>query len=242
MVGYFINSIGLSKDEAITASNKLTHLKSTKTPDSVLNFFNKVELGLNGSDLGDLIAGDPYLFTRGLNTRIIPSFVFLETILGCKENVVKVFKKSKWLVSGKVEGEFGISRDSWMFTYAIDAICSLICRSRKFKLGFLMNEVGYDPGYIASHPKLLMYSLVKRVAPRNAVLRVLKEKKLIKTNPGLYSFVCFPETQFLKDFLLKYKDDIPDVYEAYISKYYEIRDKVELKFSVLWSRIEEEED
>ncbi|KAH9624439.1 hypothetical protein KSS87_021732, partial [Heliosperma pusillum] len=47
------------------------------------------------------------------------------------------------------------------------------------KLDFLMNELGYDPDYLATHSALFTYSLKKRLMPRHRVLRVLKEKGLL---------------------------------------------------------------
>ncbi|GAB4834559.1 hypothetical protein Ancab_032817 [Ancistrocladus abbreviatus] len=82
-------------------------------------------------------------------------------------------------------------------------------------LGFFMKELGYKPVYLATHPKLLMHSMEKRVLPRNAVLEVLKEMKLIG-NPSLCTVVSLTESQFKNLFVLPYKDKLPKLYEAYI--------------------------
>ncbi|KVI07245.1 Mitochodrial transcription termination factor-related protein, partial [Cynara cardunculus var. scolymus] len=82
-------------------------------------------------------------------------------------------------------------------------------------LNFFMNELGYTAAYLATHPKMLVYSLEKRVMPRNSVLEILKEKKLLKYNFSLCSVVALSEVKFLDDFVLPYCDFVPHLYEAY---------------------------
>ncbi|KAH9605919.1 hypothetical protein KSS87_021731, partial [Heliosperma pusillum] len=50
------------------------------------------------------------------------------------------------------------------------------------KMDFLMNELGYNPDYLAAHSALFTYSLNNRLMPRHRVLRVLKEKGLLGCN------------------------------------------------------------
>lgn len=83
-------------------------------------------------------------------------------------------------------------------------------------LKFFMKELGYTPGYLASHPTLLSLSLEKRVKLRNEVVKVLNEKKLNKRNASLYGVVTLPESKFVKNYLLPYKEKIPDVYRSYM--------------------------
>lgn len=90
-------------------------------------------------------------------------------------------------------------------------------RMRK-SLDFFMNELGYDSGYLASHPKLFSVSLDRRVKRRNEVLKILNERKLIKRNTSLHFIVCLPELKFVKRYLLPHKDEIPDVYRSYMEK------------------------
>ncbi|PHT50613.1 hypothetical protein CQW23_10360 [Capsicum baccatum] len=57
------------------------------------------ELGLSGSDLVKVILRDWKFLTRGLDTHIKPLINLLKNVLGNDENVVKVIKKSAWLIS-----------------------------------------------------------------------------------------------------------------------------------------------
>lgn len=133
VVDYLINLVGFSREEAICASAKVTQFKSTRKPDSVLNFFiqsgldktnikdivsfepklllsdaektlkPKVsffqELGLSGSDLVKVITANPFVFSRGLHTYIMPCINYLRTVLKNDEKVVRALKKTSWLLS-----------------------------------------------------------------------------------------------------------------------------------------------
>ncbi|XP_060197929.1 transcription termination factor MTERF2, chloroplastic-like [Lycium barbarum] len=78
-------------------------------------------------------------------------------------------------------------------------------------LKFFMGELGYESSYIASHPTLLMFSLEKRVLPRNKILELLKEKKLIKRVPCFYTVIKCSEWEFLETYVLPLRDEMPEV-------------------------------
>ena len=85
------------------------------------------------------------------------------------------------------------------------------------RLDFFLNELGCEPAYVASRPYVLVYSMEDRVMPRNAVLQVLKEKKLVN-QISILTAVCISEHQFLEQYVVPYKDVFPELYEAYISR------------------------
>ncbi|KAL8199947.1 hypothetical protein R6Q57_013515 [Mikania cordata] len=82
-------------------------------------------------------------------------------------------------------------------------------------LKFFMSKLGYTAAYLATHPKLLVYSLDKRVMPRYEVLEILKEKKLLKNNFSLCSVSALSVEKFIKDFVMPYNEFVPNLYEAY---------------------------
>ncbi|GAB2298537.1 hypothetical protein Dimus_032602 [Dionaea muscipula] len=86
------------------------------------------------------------------------------------------------------------------------------------KLNFLMNELGYGPGYILQHLALLTLSLQNRIVPRAAVFHLLKEKQLLKNNFALYTVLCFKETRFFSELVMPYKELLPQMYDAYLNK------------------------
>ncbi|XP_027093293.1 transcription termination factor MTERF4, chloroplastic-like [Coffea eugenioides] len=90
-------------------------------------------------------------------------------------------------------------------------------RMRK-SLDYFMNELGYTPDYLALRPFLFTLSLEKRIKPRNEVLKILSEKNLNTRKRDLGKAMCLTESKFVQDYLLPYKDELPDVFESYIKK------------------------
>ncbi|GAB2289566.1 hypothetical protein Dimus_023876 [Dionaea muscipula] len=92
--------------------------------------------------------------------------------------------------------------------------CLLISEARlKTRMDFFVNKLGYEIGYLAARPPLLLLSMEERILPRYAVLQVLQEKELM--NPSIYSVMCASESRFLDTYVLPFKDNLPELYEAY---------------------------
>ncbi|GAB2289423.1 hypothetical protein Dimus_023732 [Dionaea muscipula] len=87
----------------------------------------------------------------------------------------------------------------------------------KLKTGvdFFINKLGYEIGYLAAHPTLLMHSMEERILPRYAVLQVLLERNLLKRNPSIYTALNLSESRFLDAYVLPFKDTLPELYEPY---------------------------
>lgn len=80
-----------------------------------------------------------------------------------------------------------------------------------------MEELGYNLDYLATHPVIFGLSFERRLKPRSDVLKILNEKKLNKRKSGLYSVLCLRESEFVNDYILPYKDEIPaDVLDSYL--------------------------
>ncbi|GKC55103.1 transcription termination factor MTERF5, chloroplastic-like protein [Tanacetum coccineum] len=74
---------------------------------------------------------------------------------------------------------FGWTEDEIVRMSRISPLC--LRRSEgaiKAKLEWFKEEIGYGGEYLSTHPKLLVYSLEKRVIPRYKVLASLKEKNV----------------------------------------------------------------
>ncbi|GJT64106.1 mitochodrial transcription termination factor [Tanacetum coccineum] len=85
----------------------------------------------------------------------------------------------------------------------------------KAKLEWFKEEIGYGGKFLSTHPKLLVYSLEKRVIPRYKVLASLKEKNVLKSKLSLCSVVALSEEKFVRDFVLPYCEVVPSLYENY---------------------------
>jgi mTERF domain-containing protein, mitochondrial len=86
----------------------------------------------------------------------------------------------------------------------------------KANMNFLIQKVMLEPRSIASQPLLLSFSLEKRLAPRHHVLSILAAKGLKrKLN---FSCACsYTEEKFLELFVEPYKEDVPELAEAYFA-------------------------
>ncbi|GAB2298259.1 hypothetical protein Dimus_032329 [Dionaea muscipula] len=97
--------------------------------------------------------------------------------------------------------------------------CLLISEAKlKTGMDFFVNKLGYEIGYLAAHPSLLTYSMEEHILPRYAVMQVLQEKKLMKRNPSILSVMTVSESRFLDAYVLPFKDNLPELYEAYARK------------------------
>ncbi|KAK9104726.1 hypothetical protein Scep_021570 [Stephania cephalantha] len=81
----------------------------------------------------------------------------------------------------------------------------------KLKLGieFFMDVVGYNRTVLVHKPKILMYSLEKRLIPRHRVFVILRSKNLLKTMkkvPSFISVVELSEDAFLDRFISRFLD------------------------------------
>lgn len=85
------------------------------------------------------------------------------------------------------------------------------------RLDYFMKELGFDPAYLASHPVLLKLSLENRILPRNAVLRVLKENKVMEANLSFWTVMALTDAEFLRRFVMEYKDLFPHLCDVYFN-------------------------
>lgn len=83
------------------------------------------------------------------------------------------------------------------------------------KLKFYMKDLGYTPSYLLSCASFFTFSLDKRVIPRNMMLKILKEKKLVNDKPSLITIASYTESKFL-EFLRGFEDEIPSFREVYL--------------------------
>ncbi|GAB2289522.1 hypothetical protein Dimus_023832 [Dionaea muscipula] len=88
----------------------------------------------------------------------------------------------------------------------------------KTRVDFFINKRGYEIGFLAARPCLLMYSMEGRILPRYVVMQVLQERNLLRRNPSIYTVMYLSESRFLDAYVLPFKDELPELYEAYMGK------------------------
>ncbi|CAL5061608.1 unnamed protein product [Urochloa decumbens] len=85
-------------------------------------------------------------------------------------------------------------------------------------LDFLMKDVGLEVSYIVRRPVLLKYSVERRLLPRHWLLKVLKEKGLLKFELGYYGTAKMAEKEFVEKFVHPFKNRVPGLANDYASK------------------------
>ncbi|KMZ62653.1 hypothetical protein ZOSMA_44G00530 [Zostera marina] len=86
----------------------------------------------------------------------------------------------------------------------------------KKKMDFFTQKLGLSPKRLVSYANVLRFSLEKRIIPRCSVLSLLIAKRLIKTIS--LHHLKISEDKFLSKFVEDYKDQVPEVVEAYNGK------------------------
>ncbi|KAJ8627196.1 hypothetical protein MRB53_020503 [Persea americana] len=125
---------------------------------------------------------------------------------------------SKATLEGKVKmfKSFGWSEED-VFSAFLKAPLFLAVSERKFQasMRFFLDELGCEPSELRSRPMLFMFSLEKRLLPRHNFLKILKSKGLLEEGVNFLSVARLSERLFLKKFVLRYLDDVPDLKETY---------------------------
>ncbi|KAF8769107.1 hypothetical protein HU200_006911 [Digitaria exilis] len=85
-------------------------------------------------------------------------------------------------------------------------------------LNFLMKDAGLEASYIVQRPVLLLYSVERRLLPRHCLLKVLKEKGLLKGELSYYFTASMAEKDFVRKFVLPFKNHVPGIIDDYTSK------------------------
>ncbi|KAL4579206.1 hypothetical protein LXL04_015344 [Taraxacum kok-saghyz] len=91
MVDYLIDSLGFTKQAAISASTKVRHLKSTKNSQSVIDFLRNYSL--SETDIKSLVVSHPQILLRKVDKTLEPKFKILSEIGFSGPDIVAVIKK-----------------------------------------------------------------------------------------------------------------------------------------------------
>ncbi|GFP85643.1 hypothetical protein PHJA_000708000 [Phtheirospermum japonicum] len=84
-------------------------------------------------------------------------------------------------------------------------------------MDFLVNTWSCEPAAIAQFPVLVCFSLEKRIKPRYLVSKILNEKGLKKMR-SVTTLLYMAEDKFLKNYIVKYEKDIPELLDIYLGK------------------------
>ncbi|EXB94316.1 hypothetical protein L484_002677 [Morus notabilis] len=128
---------------------------------------------------------------------------------------------SKTLWEQKLESfiSFGLSRDEVYLAFRLHPLCMLVSEKKIKKLmNFFTHKLNIEPSIISRRPRILRYSLEKRIIPRSSMLQLLMSKGLIKedfTMISLLSYLAMNEKNFMARWVRKYQNVLPDVVKAH---------------------------
>ncbi|GAB2289501.1 hypothetical protein Dimus_023811 [Dionaea muscipula] len=180
--------------------------------------------GISDERLQKLLVKDPWSLCYNPE-RVQESLVGVEQVLGIPRESGMFFQGYKAMVSlGKRDLElkfelfkrYGWSESDVLVMVKRSPQCLCISEAKlKTGMDFFVNKLGYEIGFLAERAALLAFSMEKRILPRHAIMQVLQEKELLRRNPSIYSVMCATESRFLEAYVLPFKDNLPELYEAY---------------------------
>jgi mTERF domain-containing protein len=85
-------------------------------------------------------------------------------------------------------------------------------------MDFLVNKIGWPSANIAAYPYVIILSLEKRIIPRCSVVQILLAKGFFKNNLALSTFMLPTERKFLEKFVIRFRDDVPELLNVYEGK------------------------
>ncbi|KAK8937832.1 hypothetical protein KSP40_PGU018451 [Platanthera guangdongensis] len=94
---------------------------------------------------------------------------------------------------------------------------SLLISEEKVRkiVAFFVENLKWEPSRLALQPILLSFSFEKRIVPKYAVFNILSTRGLLGTNMSFSTLLRMSESTFLKKYVWKYSDTIPELLDAY---------------------------
>ncbi|KAL2942928.1 Transcription termination factor MTERF9 chloroplastic [Bienertia sinuspersici] len=181
-----------------------------------------IEQGLPHDRLEELIVLQPRCLHQDIE-RIKYAFEMIKT-MGVKPNdlkfihalrVILSLSELSWKRKVKIFESLGWSSDEVISTFTSSPHC-LSCSEEKLRRGmdYFVNTLKIDREVIIAYPKILMYSIPKRVIPRYTVWKMLEEKKLTKTSKFIW-VLNKSDKDFMNKYVTKYSSLIPSIVPTY---------------------------
>lgn len=219
-----IRSLVRSDKEAIsTLKNGLWsfHIGSVRN-DAVRNIEVLRQLGLPQGSISLLVTNFPSVaftkhsrFVEAVKTVKEIGFDPLKTNFVLALEVVAKIDKATWKSKLKVFESWGWSSDICLSAFKRYPQYMLMSEKKILKImSFLMKE-GFAPEDIARSPGILIRSLEKTLAPRCAVVKILKSRGLVKSDLRISSYITINEKMFLERYVTRFKKDVPQLLDAF---------------------------
>ncbi|KAK2990590.1 hypothetical protein RJ640_019870 [Escallonia rubra] len=127
-----------------------------------------------------------------------------------------LLKRGIWNRCQQAYGKWGWSKNDILLAFRKHPQCMNLSEKKISKvMDFLVNKMGWQSTAIARSSSGILFSLEKRIIPRCSVIKVLSLKGLIKKNLSLLTVLQAPEKSFLENFVIKYKEEVPQLLGVY---------------------------
>jgi len=132
-----------------------------------------------------------------------------------------LLKMSKPKLESRLElyKRWGWSRDTALAAFKRHPNCMVVSEENMTKtMDFLVNKSGWTSTDVATNPAVINLSLEKRIIPRWSVVQILLAKGLVKNNLALGTVFLPSERVFLEKFVIRFRDDVPQLLKVYQGK------------------------
>lgn len=130
-----------------------------------------------------------------------------------------VVSESTWKRKVDLFKRWGWSEETIASAFARRPWCMVISDSKVGEImDFFVTHMGWDSMVVAKNPKLLSFSLHKRILPRASVIQFLHSNGLIRRNVTHISAFLISEKLFLQRFIDDLKEKAPQLLKLYQEK------------------------
>ncbi|KAM4118870.1 hypothetical protein ACJW30_03G016000 [Castanea mollissima] len=220
---FFENFLG-TDGNTITAVRRFPGILIVKLDTHVVPNINLLrENGVPESNICTLIKKCPRIITTG-------AIRFKEIVEEVKEMgfnplglsfILAIFamrgmNKSTWERKVNAYRRWGLSEEEILVAFGRSPQCIMASEDKIMRvMDFLVNKMGLEASLIVKRPKLLNFSLEKRLIPRALVIQVLQSKGLIKKLFYLPAVFEDAEELFLQKFVMPYEKEASELLQLY---------------------------
>ncbi|XP_052178323.1 uncharacterized protein LOC127792033 [Diospyros lotus] len=153
---------------------------------------------------------DGQKFKESVNKAVQMGFNPSKSTFANAVQVLCEMPESTWDHKMEVYQRYGLSRDEVLLAFRSHPLCMYLSEEKLTRaMDFLVKEMGWKPAAVARCPVVIFFKLEKRIMPRCAVIKVLRERGLVKKDICLSTILVCGEKSFLGLYVRRYKNDVP---------------------------------
>ncbi|XP_059439091.1 transcription termination factor MTERF15, mitochondrial-like [Corylus avellana] len=223
----FLKSVVLVNDKVLKALKRSPRAFQYNVANNMApNIALLRQLGVPQSTITFLVSNYPYeaftthtRFVEAVHQVMEMGFDPLKTVFVLAIQVLVKMRKPDLESKMEFYMRWGWSKDMALSAFKRYPNCMVLSEEKITKaMDFLMNKMGLPSANIARNPKVLFYSLEKRIMPRFSVIQILQAKGLVKNDLSSGSIILPSERCFVEKFLIKFQDDVPELLNVYQGK------------------------